>query len=74
MLLNVPALVLGNVKFQRIFTCIIFTILLFRTDAHARSELETIRNSISANVIFLRHALAPGFGDPKNFIKVIIYN
>ena len=69
MLLNVPALVVGNVKFQRILTCIIFTMLLFRTEAYARSELETIRNSISANVIFLRHALAPGFGDPNNFIK-----
>ena len=69
MLLNVPALVLGNFKSQRILTCIIFTILLFRTDAHAQSGLETIKNSISANVIFLRHALAPGFGDPNNFIK-----
>ena len=69
MLLNVPALVVGNVKFQRILTCIIFTMLLFRTEAYARSELETIRNRISANVIFLRHALAPGFGDPNNFIK-----
>ena len=69
MLLNAPALVLGNIKFQRILICIIFIILLFRTDAQARSELETIRNSISANVIFLRHALAPGFGDPNNFIK-----
>ena len=69
MLLNAPALVLGNVKFQRVLICIIFIILLFRTDAQARSELETIRNSISANVIFLRHALAPGFGDPNNFNK-----
>ena len=69
MLLNVPALVVGNVKFQRILTCIIFTMLLFRTEAYARSEFETIKNSISANVIFLRHALAPGFGDPNNFIK-----
>tara|TARA_Y100001978_G_scaffold189699_1_gene192219 strand:- start:993 stop:1592 length:600 start_codon:yes stop_codon:yes gene_type:complete len=69
MLLNVPALVVGNVKFQRILTCIIFTMLLFRTEAYARSELETIRNRISANVIFLRHALAPGFGDPNNFVK-----
>ena len=69
MLLNAPALVLGNVKFQHILICIIFIILLLRSDAHARSELETIRNSISANVIFLRHALAPGVGDPENFIK-----
>ena len=69
MLLNVPALVVGNVKFQRILTCIIFTMLLFRTEAYAGSELEAIRKRISANVIFLRHALAPGFGDPNNFVK-----
>ena len=69
MLLNAPELVLGNIKFQRIFTCIVLIILFFLNAAYARSELETIRKSISANVIFLRHALAPGFGDPDNFIK-----
>ena len=69
MLLNAPKLVLGNIKFQRIFTCIVLIILFFLKAAYARSELETIRKSISANVIFLRHALAPGFGDPDNFKK-----
>ena len=69
MLLNAPALVLGNIKFQRTFTCIVLIILFFLNAAYARSELETIRKSISANVIFLRHALAPGFGDPNNFVK-----
>ena len=69
MLLNAPKLVLGNIKFQRILICIVFTILLFLNEAYARSELETIRKGISANVIFMRHALAPGFGDPHNFIK-----
>ena len=24
--------------------------------------------AINANVIFMRHALAPGFGDPNNFV------
>ena len=69
MLLNAPKLVLGNSKFQRTFTCIVLIILFFLNAAYARSELETIRKSISANVIFLRHALAPGFGDPDNFMK-----
>ena len=69
MLLNVQALVLGNIKFHRILTFIVFTIISFPNETYARSELETIRGSISANVIFMRHALAPGFGDPKNFIK-----
>ena len=56
-------------KHQNILTSIVFTVLLFLSEAYARSELEAKRNSISANVIFLRHALAPGFGDPDNFIK-----
>ncbi len=69
MLLNVQALVLGNIKFHLILTCIVFTIIGFSTETYARSELDTIRRSISANVIFMRHALAPGFGDPNNFNK-----
>ena len=69
MLLNAPEQVLGSTKFQRTFTCIALIILFFLNAAYARSELETIRESISANVIFLRHALAPGFGDPDNFMK-----
>ena len=33
------------------------------------SELDFISeiNDINANVVFLRHSIAPGFGDPKNF-------
>ena len=69
MLLNVPEIALGNIKFQNILTGVIFITLLLVTEAFARSELEIIKKNISANVIFLRHALAPGVGDPDNFIK-----
>ena len=69
MLLNVPEIALGNIKFQNILTGVIFITLLLVSEAFARSELEIIKKNISANVIFLRHALAPGVGDPKNFIK-----
>ena len=69
MLLNVPAQVLGNIKFQNILTGVIFITLLLVAEAFARSELEIIKKNISANVIFLRHALAPGVGDPENFMK-----
>jgi len=69
MLLNVPEIVLGNTKFQNILTGVIFITLLFVSEAFARSELEIIKKNISANVIFLRHALAPGVGDPENFMK-----
>ena len=43
--------------------------LLLVTEANSRPQIESIKNCISANVIFLRHALAPGFGDPSNFMK-----
>ena len=69
MLLNVPEIALGNIKFQNVLTGVIFITLLFVTEAFTRSELEIIKKNISANVIFLRHALAPGVGDPENFIK-----
>ena len=69
MLLNVPEIALGNNKFQNILTSVIFITLVLVTEAFARSELEIIKKNISANVIFLRHALAPGVGDPENFIK-----
>ena len=69
MLLNVPEIALGNIKFQNILTGVIFITLVLFTEAFARSELEIIKKNISANVIFLRHALAPGVGDPENFMK-----
>ena len=69
MLLNLPEIALCNIKFQNILTCVIFITLLLVTETFARSELEAIKKNISANVIFLRHALAPGVGDPENFIK-----
>ena len=69
MLLNVPEIALGNIKFQNILTGVIFITLLLVAETFARSELEIIKKNISANVIFLRHALAPGVGDPENFIK-----
>ena len=69
MFLSVRAIVLGKIKCNRILGCIVFTIIVFSTETYAQSELETIRRGISANVIFMRHALAPGFGDPHNFIK-----
>ena len=69
MFLSVQAIVLGKIKCNRILGCIVFTIIVFSTETYAQYELETIRRGISANVIFMRHALAPGFGDPHNFIK-----
>ena len=69
MLLSVQAIALGNLKLQKLITYSILVTLLVATEVTARSEIETVRKSISANVIFLRHALAPGIGDPVDFIK-----
>ena len=69
MLLGVQAIALGNLKLQKLITYIILVTLLVATEVTARSEIETVKKSISANVIFLRHALAPGLGDPSDFIK-----
>ena len=69
MLLSAQAIVLGNLKLQKLSTCIILVTLLVATEVTARSEIETVKKSISANVIFLRHALAPGLGDPLDFTK-----
>ena len=69
MLLSVQAIALGSLKFPKLLTCTILMILLVTTEVIARSEIETVRKRISANVIFLRHALAPGVGDPINFSK-----
>ena len=69
MLLNVQATALGNLKLQKLLTYIIFMILLVATEVAARSEIDKVKKNISANVIFLRHALAPGVGDPRAFIK-----
>ena len=69
MLLSAQAIALGNLKLQKLLTYIIFLTILVATEATARSEIETLKQSISANVIFLRHTVAPGVGDPDDFIK-----
>lgn len=45
-----------------------FALLLTANSAFAvKFKAEIVIDNIQANVIFLRHALAPGFGDPNNF-------
>ena len=35
--------------------------------ADGRDILKDAIKEVDANVVFLRHAMAPGFGDPDNF-------
>ena len=47
---------------------LMFGLSNFLTKAQAENyTIEEIINDIDANVIFMRHALAPGIGDPNNF-------
>jgi phosphohistidine phosphatase SixA len=51
---------------------LLFAVVLI-TDVEATSNLKAVDNlneavtAIDANVVFMRHALAPGFGDPDDF-------
>lgn len=51
---------------------LLFAVVLI-TDVEATSNLKAVDNlneavtTIDANVVFMRHALAPGFGDPDDF-------
>ncbi len=47
---------------------LMFGLSNFLTKAYAENySIEEIIKDIDANVIFMRHALAPGIGDPNNF-------
>ena len=45
----------------------ILIFLLNPVFALANDNLTTAVSMVNANVVFMRHALAPGFGDPSNF-------
>ena len=61
-----------NSKIKIIYKYLAIILMLglsnFLTKAHAENyTIKEIINDINANVIFMRHALAPGIGDPNNF-------
>ncbi|MDA9235967.1 histidine phosphatase family protein [Amylibacter sp.] len=61
-----------NSKIKIIYKYLAIILMLglsnFLTKANAENySVEEIINDIDANVIFMRHALAPGIGDPNNF-------
>ena len=61
-----------NSKIKIIYKYLAIILMLglsnFLTKANAENySIEEIINDINANVIFMRHALAPGIGDPNNF-------
>ena len=53
----------------------LISILIFLLNpvfALANDNLTTAVSMVNANVVFMRHALAPGFGDPSNFSWKIV--
>jgi len=61
-----------NSKIKIIYKYLAIILMLglsnFLTKANAENySIEEIINDIDANVIFMRHTLAPGIGDPNNF-------
>ena len=56
-----------EVKMKIHLIIIIFIFLNSLKLVHSNEHFINELNKINANVVFLRHTLAPGFGDPKNF-------
>jgi len=57
-----------KIIYKYLVIILMFGLSNFLTKAHAENyTIEEIINDINANVIFMRHALAPGIGDPNNF-------
>ena len=46
---------------------ILLLLILFSNFSMASTEISKLIINSNVNVIFLRHAIAPGYGDPKNF-------
>ena len=57
-----------KIIYKYLVIILMFGLSNFLTKAHAENyTIKEIINDINANVIFMRHALAPGIGDPNNF-------
>jgi len=52
---------------NRITKIVIFLLLSNQVVAESQNKLRDSILDVNANVLFMRHALAPGFGDPINF-------
>ena len=50
-----------------LFIVIFFIFLIFLRPVFSSDFFQKEINKLNANVIFLRHSWAPGFGDPENF-------
>ena len=58
---------LKNYRVTNIFKLSILILIFILYPYYAFSDINRNIREIDANIIFLRHAIAPGFGDPENF-------
>ena len=52
---------------MRSFLLAILTVLATQACSESDDILKDAIDAVDANVVFMRHAVAPGFGDPDNF-------
>ena len=50
------------------FYATFFTVMLLSQNAMSENLLEQAIRIVDADILFMRHALAPGTGDPENFL------
>ena len=54
--------------FMRLIPILAFLVMPFsHVTAESRNNLTNVIAAVDANVVFMRHALAPGYGDPDKF-------
>ena len=54
--------------FMRLIPFLVYLVMhVSHVAAESRNNLTNAITAVDANVVFLRHALAPGYGDPDNF-------
>ena len=53
--------------FREILKIVLPLMIIYSASVSAENSLKKEIIDINANLIFIRHALAPGFGDPENF-------
>ena len=44
------------------------TVMLLYQNAMSENPIEQAIRTVDADILFMRHALAPGIGDPENFL------
>lgn len=54
------------------FYATFLTVMLLSQNAMGENLIEQAIRTVGADILFMRHALAPGIGDPENFCFLIV--